>query len=85
VRRPPAADSARTSRVGEKEEGPVEEGALFYRDHSMEYSGRCHISICFYSCGDGGWIRRPGLTRLDPSPISEPPLDESLRRDSSAG
>jgi tRNA-specific 2-thiouridylase len=33
----------------------------------------------------GGWIRRPSLTRPRPSPISEPPLDESLRRDSSAG
>jgi tRNA-uridine 2-sulfurtransferase len=36
----------------------------------------------------GGWIRRPaaaGLTGLRPSPISEPPLDESLWRDSSAG
>jgi tRNA-uridine 2-sulfurtransferase len=33
----------------------------------------------------GGWIRRPGLTRLGPSPICEPPLDESLWRDSSAG
>jgi tRNA-uridine 2-sulfurtransferase len=37
----------------------------------------------------GGWIRhRPaarGLTGLRPSPISEPPLDESSWRDSSAG
>ena len=33
----------------------------------------------------GGWIRRPGLTRPRPPPISEPHSDDRVWRDSSAG